>query len=472
MNIHIHFFCKLHLILTFLCCMGWTGNAVAQESLVGFSQVSVNSQSKLNVRSGPGTHYEVTGQLSPGEKVTVESLANEKDGWIKIRTRDGHTGYVSRDYVTGYYTKTTDSSRDRLTGYGYPHVPVWSQAHLSVFLFFAGMDPVSAIMLLLIICTTEAMLIALLYLYYKPIRGQRRSSFLAYLVLTTTALLTLPGVPLHRWILSHGNAGDITIYLLMLLSTGCLMLHAVWRIKLCGMDEDYDPDSANYHIGRWVGNALWCILLIPFTKIWWKVCDAPAIPISGSFGMLLVMSAIMAAFNWIAIKWIWPHGIVRWLFQSANQGIVHIMSFIVFWGVLSYEYKLLDANFNGFTYLAGLFLGFLIVIMTVGYAWNAVTVSRCAKCHSYDTGLFNVSDLGYRYRTHRDWQDINESSVKRRHPDSIVSDARRQVEITEKIHTIRDHYVCHRCRNTWELDHNYTVGRSSRTIKKEWTEHY
>ncbi|MBG1231095.1 SH3 domain-containing protein [Aestuariivirga litoralis] len=50
------------------------------------------SESAVNVRSGPGTQYDVVGQLDPGERVNV---TGSNGGWSRIGG-----GWVSSNYLT------------------------------------------------------------------------------------------------------------------------------------------------------------------------------------------------------------------------------------------------------------------------------------------------------------------------------------------------------------------------------------
>ena len=54
----------------------------------------------LNVRSGPGTSYPKTASLPKGRQVTVLSTSG---GWSKILYHGTKTGYVSVQYLSGYY---------------------------------------------------------------------------------------------------------------------------------------------------------------------------------------------------------------------------------------------------------------------------------------------------------------------------------------------------------------------------------
>ena len=54
----------------------------------------------VNVRSGPGTNYIVTGNADQGEAVTVSGETTE---WYQVK-RDGKTGYIFKSLLTEEYT--------------------------------------------------------------------------------------------------------------------------------------------------------------------------------------------------------------------------------------------------------------------------------------------------------------------------------------------------------------------------------
>ncbi len=58
----------------------------------------INAGSGLNIRSGPGSSYEVVASASNGAKITV--LEDSGTGWYKIDYGGGKTGYVSSSYVS------------------------------------------------------------------------------------------------------------------------------------------------------------------------------------------------------------------------------------------------------------------------------------------------------------------------------------------------------------------------------------
>lgn len=60
------------------------------------STKTVNSASGINVRSGPGTSYDVVASLNDGAKVSV---AAEVDGWFEVELEDGQTGWIYGDLL-------------------------------------------------------------------------------------------------------------------------------------------------------------------------------------------------------------------------------------------------------------------------------------------------------------------------------------------------------------------------------------
>ncbi|CUH40268.1 SH3 domain-containing protein [Jannaschia seosinensis] len=59
--------------------------------------VSTTGAGWLNLRSGPGTQFEVLRRMYPGDRLV--SLERQGD-WLRIRHVSGATGWAHRDYVT------------------------------------------------------------------------------------------------------------------------------------------------------------------------------------------------------------------------------------------------------------------------------------------------------------------------------------------------------------------------------------
>ncbi len=463
-------------VLSILCMLLWThipAYAMPENASSDYPQATVSSTNKLNIRSGPNKTYGVVGQLMPSEVVRVISIDNASDGWIEICTQSGVKGYVAQSYLSGTYITDLGKTDTKVTYYdSYSDSPFFVHWYLSLYLYIFDLSSTFSLALLLFICGIEVFLIIWLKRIYH---FEGTSPVTAYVVLAVSTILTLPGVFIYSSALQRGSWG-IIVYVLMLLSTGCLMLHSAWRIKLCGMHlgRQRNYDSNNYQIGRWLGNILWLALLIPFAKIWWNICDVDfnnVYHISNGFFIMLFTLCCMTALNLLISKLVWPRVVVRYLFHVANQGVVYIMSLVFIWGIMSYEYKVLKYGLYGINFVFGIILIIFLGILTFGLVINTINECRCANCHSYNTDQTGLTDLGNVSRISTKWESISDSSVNRRYRDSIVSDPKRQVRTTEIVSLWKTHHTCFDCSNSWDMDHEETVGSSSRTLKKEWTEY-
>ncbi len=104
-----------HKIKTSNGTIGWVSGSYISVYSGSTSQTSykatVNATS-LNVRSGAGTSYSVITKLSKGTVVDViESASN---GWKKIKTSSGTTGWVSGDYLTKGVVENSTSSTNKV----------------------------------------------------------------------------------------------------------------------------------------------------------------------------------------------------------------------------------------------------------------------------------------------------------------------------------------------------------------------
>lgn len=457
-----------------MCILLWmfvSTVTIASNSYDNYPQATVSSQSKLNIRSGPGKEFDVIGQLMPSEGVRVVDIDNAHDGWIGIYTQKGVKGYVSQSFLSGNYLAEFGNMNKNVESVN-KYDNILLQWYHSFYLYLRGLGIGLSLAFLLLLYGIEVSLIILL----KRIYGlySNKSPLIAYIVLIIAATLTLPGIFIYKTDISH-DTWSIIIYLLMLLSTGCLMLYAAWKIKLCGMDQGKWRNSKTwcYQTGRWIGNILWLLMLVPFAKIWLEYCNDnwPYVVVKNSFGSMLLTIGIMAVINFIISGLVWPFCIVRYLFHTANQGIVYIMSFILVWGIVFYEYRIIYRGFYGLNFFFALILFVLLGLFTIGFAWNTITSRRCKNCHSFNTGETGSTELGNIQRISSSWQDVDPSSVKRRY-DSVVGDAKRQVETIKNVRRWRTNHTCFNCSNDWDMDHEETVGESSRTRRTEWKEYY
>jgi uncharacterized protein YgiM (DUF1202 family) len=62
------------------------------------------ASTEINVRTGPGTRFDIMGQLNKNEKVEIFSIIN---GWAKILFEDVE-GYVNNDFLLSERIKTPE----------------------------------------------------------------------------------------------------------------------------------------------------------------------------------------------------------------------------------------------------------------------------------------------------------------------------------------------------------------------------
>lgn len=58
----------------------------------------VSDQLSINMRSGPGTKYRIEKLLDAGDK--LDTLGSSSDGWTRVRTSSGDTGYVLTRFLS------------------------------------------------------------------------------------------------------------------------------------------------------------------------------------------------------------------------------------------------------------------------------------------------------------------------------------------------------------------------------------
>lgn len=70
---------------------------VIYSSVAAAATQYVSDQLSINMRSGPGTSYRIEQLLDAGDKVQTLS---ESNGWTKVQTSDGKTGFVLTRYLS------------------------------------------------------------------------------------------------------------------------------------------------------------------------------------------------------------------------------------------------------------------------------------------------------------------------------------------------------------------------------------
>ena len=71
----------------------------AEETTSNYQEAIVTSTNKLNMRSGPGTSYDIVHQLNPQESVYIMEADSTLEGWTEVSTKDNIKGYVSSKYI-------------------------------------------------------------------------------------------------------------------------------------------------------------------------------------------------------------------------------------------------------------------------------------------------------------------------------------------------------------------------------------
>lgn len=84
-----------------------SGGSSASSSV---QQGKVNVDTKLNVRSGPGTSYSIKGYLLNNASVVINGSQN---GWYSITSSSGLSGYCSADYITITGENSDSSSQSK-----------------------------------------------------------------------------------------------------------------------------------------------------------------------------------------------------------------------------------------------------------------------------------------------------------------------------------------------------------------------
>ena len=442
----------------------------AEEAVGKYPEATVTSTKKLNMRSGPGTGYGIVHQLNPQESVYVMKADSTSEGWTEILTKDHIKGYVSSKYLLGHQSPQTigssdfDDKLDKVLGYMFSP---FTYLFTNIYIYLVKAPPALTVVIFILIGLVEAWLIDLLREKYRyPFYDSAKP---ATWTLVITFLLTRPIYNISM-IYTSGK-WEMLVAVLMLLSTSCLMLHAAWRIQQCGMimGMKINPKSRKYNTGRWIGNILWGLLLIPIGKTWFALWEDFYYRIPDGWGYWALMFLGFLVVNLCIAYQVWPF-IVKYLFHIANQGIVHIMSILMIGGIAYAEYHILGCSYEGLKFWIGLFVLFLLTVNTYGWLWYYIQEHRCANCHRFDGICTGVKDLGITRQVTQRTESENPLNITPHNSGAFVKDAERTTETT----TFTWHWVsCHKCLhccNEWEVHHSVPMGETSRVIGQKWTE--
>lgn len=444
----------------------------AEEAVGKYPEATVTSTKKLNMRSGPGTGYDIVHQLNPQESVYVMKADSTSEGWTEILTKDNIKGYVSSKYLSKHQLPQAIGSSDFDDKFyktlGYMLSPL-TYLFSVCYLYLIEASPVIIIIIFTLIGLLEAGLIYLLKKRYQ--NPMYSSSTPAVWTLIITFLLTRPiynismTYTISKW--------DMLISILMLLSTSCLMLHAAWRIQRCGMTPNWEikSNSKKYNTGRWIGNILWGLLLIPIGKTWFALWESFYYQIPDGWVYWTFMFLAFLIINICITYLVWPF-IVKHLFYIANQGIVHIMSILLLGGIAYAEYHILGCSYEGLKFWIGLFILSLLTINTYGRLWNYIQEHRCPNCH-YFTGICTaVKELGITRQVSQHTGPENPLNINQHNYNAAIINAEKTTETTTLIRHWITYHKCTNCYTEWEIRHSEVIGEISQVIEQKWTEIY
>lgn len=442
----------------------------AEEATSDYPEAIVTSTNKLNMRSGPGTGYDIVHQLNPQESVYVMKADSALEGWTEVLTKDNIKGYVSSKYLSEHQSSQTISSTEFDDKFYKTLANVLSPLtylFTVCYLYLIEASTVTIIIIFTLIGLLEAGLIYLLKKKYSsPFYNSAKP---AAWTLVITFLLTRPiynismTYTISKW--------DMLISVLMLLSTSCLMLHAAWRIQQCGMimGMKINPKSRKYNTGRWIGNILWGLLLIPIGKTWFALWEDFYYRIPDGWGYWALMFLGFLVVNLCIAYQVWPF-IVKYLFHIANQGIVHIMSILMIGGIAYAEYHILGCSYEGLKFWIGLFVLFLLTVNTYGWLWYYIQEHRCANCHRFAGICTAVKELGITRQVSQRTESENPWNINQHNYNAIVVDAEKTTETTTFIRHWVTYHQCTNCFNEWEVHHSEIMGEYTRVIEQKWTE--
>ena len=443
----------------------------AEETTSNYQEAIATSTNKLNMRSGPGTSYDIVHQLNPQESVYIMEADSTLEGWTEVSTKDNIKGYVSSKYISESQssqieTYTTDFDDKFYKTLGYMFSPL-THVFTACYLYLVEASPIIVIVIFVLIGLLEARLIYLLRKKYQnPLYNSVKP---AVWTLIITFLLTRP---IYNISMTYSiGKWNMLIAILMLLSTSCLMLHAAWRIQQCGMTPGWKikNNSRKYNTGRWIGNILWGLLLIPIGKAWFKLWEEFYYRIPDSWGYWVFMFLGFLVINMCIAYLVWPF-IVKHLFHIANQGIVQIMSILMLGGIAYAEYHILGCSYKGFKFWIGLFILFILTVNTYGRLWCYILEHRCPYCHHFAGICTAVKELGVTREVSQHTESENPWNINQHNYNAIIVDTEKTTEKTTFIRHWVTFHQCTHCFNEWEVHHSEIIGEYTRVIEQKWTE--
>ena len=106
---------------------GWCSVDYLQVNTASGVKITAETTDYLNLRTGPGTSYSTQGVINDGVTVTV--LDNSNESWVKVKTSDSKTGWLTREFlavsITLPKTENSSSVSESNPSYSNTEAPDW-----------------------------------------------------------------------------------------------------------------------------------------------------------------------------------------------------------------------------------------------------------------------------------------------------------------------------------------------------------
>ena len=100
----------LLMVMLFVAVMPATSLAASKGDTTMYHVAT--QRDELMLRAGPGTSYTVLAKL--GKNMALTKLSGDEDGWCRVRTMNGMSGYAYSSYVKRDAYADVDTKRDGL----------------------------------------------------------------------------------------------------------------------------------------------------------------------------------------------------------------------------------------------------------------------------------------------------------------------------------------------------------------------
>ncbi|MCC8175073.1 MAG: hypothetical protein LIO91_01365 [Bacteroidales bacterium] len=260
-------------------------------------------------------------------------------------------------------------------------------------------------------------------------------------------------------------------------------IFSAWCIQRSGLDRDYQPNNRRmlYRFGRLVNNILYIGVVALVFLLWIMAlcCNVSMPKLAGSAWLVALVSLVSCVVLMAVAFVVYLKGFGR-VFYTANPGLFKVLSAEYFVGIFILAWRFNYANVNGWWWIATTVVILYVAIVASLSALKLMKYRRCARCHCMDASLSNAWRGELRKYTGTDWYKPNVGGPKHHYQDErghwqevkgVVSDYRKEYNVTGWTQEHIDTYTCPRCGHSWE--DIYTSGsqqKGSATGRERWTE--